>query len=308
MKVCVIGGTGHIGRFLTPMLVRNGHDVTVVTSGRTPTPAGPEWQKVKFKAGRYSFNDKAWSDLLRDIGPEVLIDILGSDVPALYQALKPTCRHLVVCGSTWMWGPPRIVPTPPAIQNPCEFQDYARRIREMHEIKALAKKEGIMAFTGAMPPNICGPGKIPLDTIGDRSLDCFRALKAGKPAILPDGCNTLIGPCDAADIALVFALAVEKRQAAADEIFNCGAAYALTAAQVVEVYARILGVKVPIEYVGWEKFLKEIMPDPGSNYHYREHMCPDISKTRAKLGYAPQFTPEATMERAVAWMRDEKLI
>ena len=35
------------------------------------------------------------------------------------------------------------------------------------------------------------------------------------------------------------------------------AAYALTAVQFVEVYAQIYRVKLPIQYVGWEKFLKE---------------------------------------------------
>ena len=33
MKICVIGGTGHIGSFLTPKLAGDGHDVTVVTTG-----------------------------------------------------------------------------------------------------------------------------------------------------------------------------------------------------------------------------------------------------------------------------------
>jgi len=40
----------------------------------------------------------------------------------------------------------------------------------------------------------------------------------------------------------------------------------------------------------------------------QHHMLPDISKIRVALGYRPRYTPEQTMERAVAWMRDQGLI
>jgi len=37
-------------------------------------------------------------------------------------------------------------------------------------------------------------------------------------------------------------------------------------------------------------------------------MCPDLTKIRTKLGYVPRYTPEETMERAVAWMRAEGML
>ena len=37
MRVAVIGGTGHIGSYLTPMLVEAGHSVTCVSRGVAPT-------------------------------------------------------------------------------------------------------------------------------------------------------------------------------------------------------------------------------------------------------------------------------
>ena len=47
MRVVVIGGSGHIGTFLVPRLVRAGHDVTSVSRGaRAPCTAAPEWQHV----------------------------------------------------------------------------------------------------------------------------------------------------------------------------------------------------------------------------------------------------------------------
>jgi len=44
MRIVVIGGSGHIGTFLVPRLVRAGHEVTVVSRGsRTAYTPSPEW-------------------------------------------------------------------------------------------------------------------------------------------------------------------------------------------------------------------------------------------------------------------------
>ena len=87
-----------------------------------------------------------------------------------------------------------------------------------------------------------------------------------------------------------------------------GSAYALTARRFVEVYGEIYGSTIPIEWMSWKTYAEEISPDPGSNYHFRGHMCPDISKIWSALGYTPKHTPEETMARAVDWMRTEGTI
>src|SRR6185437_1042310 len=47
MRVVVIGGTGHIGSYLTPMLVEEGYTVTCVSRGaRKPYREHPEWRAV----------------------------------------------------------------------------------------------------------------------------------------------------------------------------------------------------------------------------------------------------------------------
>ena len=35
MKILIIGGTGHVGTFLVPKLIAEGHDVYVATRGNT---------------------------------------------------------------------------------------------------------------------------------------------------------------------------------------------------------------------------------------------------------------------------------
>jgi nucleoside-diphosphate-sugar epimerase len=305
MNICIIGGTGHIGKFLVEMLVEAGHNVTVVTSGRTPLPVDGAWKSVREVHQKYGVD--GWTDTIAQLRAEVVIDILQADSPGLYEAVKDTCEHFIVCGSLWMLGLPHRVPTPDQTQSDYVIGGYDIRYHAMLETKARAAAEG-KAFTAIMPPNICGPYKIPLDGKGGRSLEVHKSHQRGELVKLPEPCSTLIGPCDAQDVARGFFCAVQNRTGATNEIFNVGSAYALTSDKFIETYGDIYGVKIPVECVSWQEFASDVVPDPTSNWHFKANMCPDISKICRKIGYQPVYTPEQTMERAVKWMMHEKML
>jgi len=307
MKICVIGGTGHIGKNLSIMLVKEGFEVIVITRGIKPIPENSEWEKIKIVKGEYRRDDIEWQKLIKNIKAEVFIDILGTDVVSTYKTIRSFCKHFIVCGSVWMFGEPKIVPTPEETQSLCVFPGYACRYSELVEIKEQAKKDGIN-FTAIMPPNICGPGKIPLDGYGGRSIDVHISHKNGQAVPLPEPGQTLICPCDAEDIARAFFLSVLKPDKSADKIFNVGSSYALTAKQFIETYGKIYKVEIPINWYSWKEYSEKINPSIGANYHFKAHMCPDITKISNLLGYHPKYTPEETMERAVMWMKKEKMI
>jgi len=311
LRVVIIGGTGHIGRFLTRMLVDDGQQVVVVSSGRTPadtehTSAGG----VEFAHLRYpgTLADGTFKSLLREKRPDAVVDILQSDTKRAYsRCLEEGVRHLVLCGSVWMFGRPKVVPTPEATQTECPFEAY--RLRYVDMLRAVERSEnGGLAVTGVMPPNICGPGKIPLDGMGGRSIEAHRAHRRGGNVILPFPGTNLIGPCDAEDVAQGFFRAIKNREAAAGHILNVGSSYALTAERFIKTYADIYGTRIPIEYVSAESYVRDVSPDLGSYYHFLEHMCPDISRISSLLGYRPRYTPEETMERAVKWMLDTGML
>lgn len=305
MRVCVIGGTGHIGKFLIPLLAEPGNEVFVTTSGARPPPAGDVWRQVELV--RLQVGSPGWTDSIARLKPEVIIDILQSDSPALYAATVSSLQHMIVCGSVWMFGEPAVVPAPPKYFSLSPFDGYNRRYEQLMKTMQQAGTDGV-AFTAIMPPNICGPYKIPLDCRGGRSLAVHISHSRGEPVILPEPGNNLIGPCDAEDIAACFFAAFRKPLPAAGQIFNVGSAYALTLVQFVNTYAAIYKVKIPIEFVDWSKFERDILPDIGAHWHFKAPMCPDISKTSELLGYHPRYTPEESMERAVRWMVDGKML
>ena len=300
----MIGGTGHIGENLIRMLVAEKFQIFLVTRGNKPVPDN---QLIKFIKKTYDNNLVEWQKLFDEIQPDIIIDILGGAAPIVYSAGRIYCKHFIACGSIWMFGEAKVVPTPETTQSPCIFPGYAKRYAEMLKLKDEAKIGG-MKFTAIMPSNICGPGKIPLDCYGSRSIENHKNHMQGKPVPLPEPGQTLIGPCDAEDVATGFYLAVMNPEMAADEIFNVGSAYAITAKQFVETYGKIYKVEIPIEWTSWKEYSQEINPQPGANFHFKAHMCPDISKISKKLGYKPKYTPEETMERAVCWMKVQNMI
>jgi nucleoside-diphosphate-sugar epimerase len=304
MKVLITGGTGHVGKFMVPKLVKAGATVSVATSGKTPFPSDRIWSEVQTITCNLINPDEI--EKLKAVAPDVVIDMTGY-VWDVYQKLKGTAKHFIACGSLWMYGDPKIVPTPEKTQNKCVFEHYSKRYPEILRLIELSRKDGV-AFTALMPSNICGPGKVPIECRGGRNPEIHKLHSRGEEVVLPDGADALISPCDAKDIAEGFVKAVFNRDKVAQEILNIGSAYAITATQLVHVYSDVYNVEIPIKRVPWEKYVTEISPGIGYWWHFKSHMCPDISKARQILGYEPEFTPEQSIARAVEWMKSEKII
>lgn len=141
-----------------------------------------------------------------------------------------------------------------------------------------------------------------------RNIENHKKHKNGEVVFLPEPGQTLIGPCDAEDVARGFFLSIMQPQNASNEIFNVGSEYAITVKRFVETYGEIYKVKIPVEWISWKEYSEKINPELGANTHFKWNMCPDISKISKKLGYKPEYTVEETMERAVRWMEKQNLI
>ncbi len=304
MKILVIGGTGHVGSHLVPILLSQGHEVVIGSRGKKNVPEGSPLHRARFvtcnSGDLHSLASVAQESF------DAVVDFPGT-AWNVWQVFRDTASHIIACGSLWMLGYPNVAPTPELTQNPCVFEGYEKRYQQIIDMLADSHRHKA-AFTSVFPPNICGPGKIPLDTLGGRDIEVHRANTRGEKVYLPEGPEALIGPCDAYDLAVIFALALNNRTAAAGQIFNGGSAYALTSTQFVRTMGHIYGSEIPIEYIPWSTYKNEISPGVGYWWHFYAHMNPDISKARTLLGYEPKYTPEETLLRAVNWMRTEGLL
>lgn len=304
MKILVIGGTGHVGTFLVPKLVANGHEVYVGTRGNTRLRDENLFRGAKFVTVD-SKDDKSLLNL-KEYKFDTVVDFPGTAY-RVWELLKNDISHLVACGSLWMFGYPTKVPTPEEFGLPHPHKGYIERFEQIKKMQSESGKFKAV-FSAVMPPNICGPGKIPLDPMGDRSVENQKKMMRGEPVILPDGPECLIGPCDAEDLASLFALVVENPEKSKGELFNGGAEYSVVMSDFVRIYSEIYEKEIPIERVSWQEYTEKINPSAGAWWHFYAHMMPDISKAKNLLGYKPKYTPEQTVRRAVEWMKKEGII
>ncbi len=293
-----------MGSFLVPMLLGEGHEVYIGTRG-TRTSFNNSNLKGAIPIALDATKD---SDIeaLKAYNFDTVVDFTGHAY-RVWNILKDNISHLVACGSLWMFGYPEIVPTPEKMQNECLFEGY--RIRGA-EIFKMAEESGKCkaVFTAIMPPNVSGPGKIPLDLLADRSAENHKAHARGEKVYLPEGPEALYSPCDAEDIASLFDLAVNNRDKAAGEIFNVGSGDAVTVGRWVEIYGEIYGTKIPVERVSWKEFTENHVTRMGDWWHFYAHMCPDFSKAVRLLGYKPKYNIKETLIRSVEWMKKEGIL
>lgn len=300
MKILIIGGTGHVGAFLTRILIDQGHEVVIGSRGVTDSPT-----HASIEGARFITCDSANLESMEQVADSEFFDAVV-DFPGtawnVWNAFKDKTHHIIACGSMWMYGCPKVVPTPEQTQGKCMFDIYEVRYAQILEM-IRESFEQHAAFTAIMPPNISGPGRMPLDTLGGRSAEVHHAGMRGETVYLPDGPEALICPCDAYDLASLFALAINNRTQAAGQIFNGGTEQSLTATEFVNTLAEIYEISIPIKYIPWDEYRARISPSIGYWWHFYAHMCPDISKAKKLLGYKPRYTSQEAMARAVAWAK-----
>ena len=117
MRVVVIGGTGHIGSYLSPALVEAGHEVVCVSRGqRDPYQAHEAWKQILRVALDRPVEEAAGSfgQRVADLRPDVVIDLTCYFLPSaehLVNALRGRVQHFLHCGTIWVHGFSVEVPT-----------------------------------------------------------------------------------------------------------------------------------------------------------------------------------------------------
>src|SRR2546421_11275085 len=103
MKVLFIGGTGNISGECAALLHERGHEIFVVSRGRSAVP--PEYRTVQ--ADRKDLS--AMRAALRGVQPEMVINFLGfdlSDVQLDYELFQGGIRQYIFISSTTVYSRP----------------------------------------------------------------------------------------------------------------------------------------------------------------------------------------------------------
>ena len=301
MRVVVIGGSGHIGTYLSPRLVEAGHDVTCVSRGRRePYRPHEAWKRIKLVTLDRSADEK-FSERVAELQAEVVIDLTCYTLESarrLVESLRGRVEHFLHCGTIWVHGHSVEVPTTEdAPRTP--FGDYGCR-------KAAIERYLLEEFPATVlhPGHLVGPGWAPINPAGNFNPQVFSDLAAGRETLLPNLGMETLHHVHADDVAQAFVQAVERRGAALGESFHVVSPAALTLRGYAERMASWFGQEARLRFVPWEEWRRRFSEkDAALTWDHIAHSpnC-SIEKARRLLGYEPRYSSLQAVQESVAWL------
>jgi len=302
VRVAVIGGTGHIGSYLVPRLVRGGHQVVCVRRGqRSPYFADHAWDQVETVVlDRASPGFAAGVAALR---ADVVIDLICFTVESareLVEALRGSVSHFLHCGSLWVHGPGVEVPvTEEQPRRP--FGEYGCQKAAIEAwLLQEARRTGFPA-TILHPGHIVGRGWAPLNPAGHFNPRVFADLAAGRELCLPNLGLETVHHVHAGDVSQAFERAMSRWSQAVGESFHVASPAALTLRGYAESVAAWYGKPARLTYLGWEQWRHTVSPEEAAATwdHIAHSPNASIAKARALLGYEPRYSSLEAVREAV---------
>ena len=302
MNITVIGGTGHIGTYLVPALVREGHAVTVVSRGqRKPYAEDDTWDSVQFVTcnRQHAEADGSFGEVVARQKPERVVDLTCFSPQQAHHLLRSLDgQHVVATGSNWSFGRSTVVPmTEDVPKVPLTRGDQGKIAMEEY----LLRDQSRVTASVVHPSHISGPGWAAINPAGNYDVDVYRALKRDGSITLPFDGMALLQHVHAADVAEVHRLALTLPDVSAGESFNAVAEQSITQRSYAELLARHFGHEPRITYLPWAEFVTEVGESNASLSYAHITRSPHFSmaKARRMLGFTPTFSEEDTVLSAV---------
>jgi nucleoside-diphosphate-sugar epimerase len=311
VRIVVIGGSGHVGSFLVPRLVRAGHEVINLSRGTRAAYVEDEaWSDIDQVTVDRDAEEAAgtFGKRVAALEPDVVVDMIcftPDSAAALVEAIRGRSGHLIHCGTIWRYGPSVKQPMREDDTSP-PFGEYGTQKAAIAELLAAETASGGLVTTVLQPGHISGPGWVPIGPLGNLDPGVWYALSAGREVAVPGLGAELMHHVHADDVAQAFQLAVEHRDAAAGQSFNVVAPSALTARGFLAIAAGWFGQTAKIRSVSWAEFRSGTTAEfaEASWGHLSRSQYASIEKARTLLGYAPAFEPEAAVLDGIRWLID----
>jgi nucleoside-diphosphate-sugar epimerase len=305
MRVAVIGGTGHIGSYLTPRLFDANHTVLCVCRGQqSPYRAHAAWSQVQYIHLDRKAEEEAgtFGERIAALDAEAVIDLTCYTPESALQLVRSVTgriQHLLHCGTIWVHGHSVEVPTTEdAARAP--FGDYGIRKHAIEQYLLTEARTGFPA-TILHPGHLVGPGWNPINPQGNFNPQIFADLAAGRELVLPNLGMETVHHVHADDVAQGFVLALHHRDAALGQAFHVVSPQALTLRGYAERVAAWSGQTAKLSFLPFDEWKATVSErDARVTFDHIAHSpnC-SIEKARRLLGYAPHYTSLEAVHEAV---------
>jgi nucleoside-diphosphate-sugar epimerase len=292
MRVTVIGGSGHIGSYLTPRLVEAGHAVTCVSrSQREPYLPNPAWEQVE-----HCTIDRTTADFGATIvagKPDVVIDLICytlESAQSLVETLKGRVTQFLHCGTVWIHGPG--VELPVTEEQPRRpISEYGRQKAAIEEY--LLREHRQNGFPAALlhPGHLVGIGWMPLNPAANFNPRVFADLANGNEIVLPNIGRETLHHVHADDVAQAFVKAIESWPNAVGNSFHICSPAAVSMIGYADSVAHWYGRESCVRFLPWEEWRRDASEkDARITWdHIARSPIYSIEKARRLLGYEPRY-------------------
>jgi len=309
MRVVIIGGSGHIGSYLTPRLVEGGHTVICVSrSQRQPYVAHGAWTKVERINLDRAAEEAAgtFGVKIRELQPDVVIDLTAytlESTQSLVNAVRDQVQQFLHCGTIWVHGPSIEVPvTEEQPRKP--FGEYGIRKAAIEAYLLNEARRRRFPATILHPGHLVGVGWVPLNPAANFNPALYSDLAAGHEISLPNLGRETVHHVHADDVAQAFIQAMANWSNAVGESFHIVSPAALSLAGYAESVAAWYGKEARIRFLPWEEWRTTVSEKEARttwDHIARSPNC-SIRKAQHLLDYQPRYRSLEALRESVAWL------
>ncbi|MBA4168682.1 MAG: NAD-dependent epimerase/dehydratase family protein [Chitinophagaceae bacterium] len=315
MRIVIIGGTGHIGTYLVPSLVKAGHEVICVSRQlRKPYHENILWDRVKMEVlDRDALEENGlFGKAILALSPDIVIDMICFTLQSakqIIESLRGKVRHFLHCGTMWVHGHSVEVPT--SEDQSCNpFGAYGMQKAAIEKYLLEEYRRSDFPVTILHPGHIVGPGWTPLNPAGNFNPAIYEILKKGGELLLPNFGMETVHHVHAADVAQAFRKAIKHRKKSIGESFHIVSPKAITLRGYAESIAKWYGQTANLKFVSWEDWKKTVSDtDAQMTWDHISH-SPNGSIRKAKklIKYAPEYTSLQAIQEALQFMSHQEVL
>lgn len=308
-RVVIIGGSGHVGTYLVPLLVNAGHKVVNVTRGqRAPYQPDAAWSKVETVTldREVAEADGSFGGRIGALGGEVVIDMICFTLDSarhLVEALRGRVQHFIHCGTIWVYGHNATVPATED-QPHNAFGEYGTQKAAIEAyLLDEARRNGFPA-TVFRPGHIVGPGWAPLNPAGHFNIEAFNTIARGDELALPNFGLETVHHVHASDLARLVMAIIASRSTAVGEAFNAVSPQAVNLRGYAEAVYRWFGHEPRLRYLPFEEWKAGVSEEDAQATweHIVRSPSHSMAKAQRMLGFTPRYGSLEAVQEAVRWL------
>jgi nucleoside-diphosphate-sugar epimerase len=308
-RIIIIGGSGHVGSYLVPRLVRAGHHVVNVVRGeRQPYFPDAAWSSVDLAFMDRDAEEAAgtFGARIAALSPDIVIDMIAfrlESTQQLVEALRGRVQHFIHCGTIWVYGHNAAVPA--AESDPLNpFGDYGTQKATIESwLLGEARRTGFPA-TVFRPGHIVGPGWNLIGPAGNLNLTVFETIARGDELALPNFGLETVHHVHADDVAQQVVGIIDNRSVAVGEAFNTVSAQAINLRGYAEAMYGWFGHEPRLRFEPFAQWAAAQSADDAQATweHVARSPSHSIAKAERLLGYRPRYSSLQAVQEAVAWL------